>query len=242
MVIYLHWITRKTKHIGHSLINNLSLNNIETLTKCIIVGACLSPTFICQRNGILQRGIGKGGCRGMGHCSRDICHCIMQNTIYHINGVAMGRRMGCFETSSLINGYIDHYSTFRELMQHITGDKMGSLISWHKNRTDDDIYITQLFLYIMTRGIDGIDIGGHRKGEFTQTWKGDIRNHYISTHTCRYSCCCLTYDTAAEHQHLYRIHSWHTADEFTITSLGTLQVIGSIDGGHPTCHLTHGYK
>ena len=102
-----HWLIRQTEHISYGLKGNFPFNDVQSLIQRKVFHASLSPSFVCQPQSITKRSVRKSGRRGVRNCSGNISDSIMNNAIYCINRVAMGCRMRCFKTSSLIYGDIN---------------------------------------------------------------------------------------------------------------------------------------
>ena len=91
--------------------------------------AGLSPTLISKRQCIFQRSIGQGCSRGIWDSTRNISYCIMNDSIDHICRIRMCGWMRCLETATLIDCYINKYSSWLHQFQHIFRDKMRRLIT-----------------------------------------------------------------------------------------------------------------
>ena len=82
-------------------------------------------------------------------------------------------------------------------------------------------------------------IGRRFDVQLAQPRQRDVGNGYVGSQTGSHQGCSLTNHTTAKHQHLSRTHTGHTADQLTLATLRLLQVVGTVQRSHSSCHLTH---
>ena len=119
---------------------------------------------------------------------------------------------------------------------------MGGLVTRHQHTAYHDIYVWQLFPDVMLRRVQRMHIGWGLDIQLAQSWQRDVCDGYFCAQSGSHQGCGLANDTTTQHQYAGRTYTRHTTNQFSLASLGFLQIVGSVQGSHSSCHLTHGLQ
>ena len=101
---------------------------------------------------------------------------------------------------------------------------------------------TEGSLYIVARGVKGLDIGGHGIGHMAQRGQRNIGDGYITAQPGGHKRGIAAYYTGTENKNLGGLYTGHTSYEFAFAALGLFEKAGAFLHRHSACHLAHGYK
>ena len=72
---------RQVPRFGNLLVNNLALNDIESLAEFLIAGTGFAPALVGKLKGIGQCSVGKRKCRGVWYRTGNVRNAVVQDAV-----------------------------------------------------------------------------------------------------------------------------------------------------------------
>jgi len=134
---------------GHGFVDYFAIHHVDSFGKAGIAFAGFYPAHVGYAQGVGKSGICQGHGGGERYGTGDIGYGVMHYAIYFVYRVAVGRRMGCLETTTLVNGDIHHHGSLLQKAKHIPRHEIRGLSTRNQDGTYDKVGGGQFLLYVV---------------------------------------------------------------------------------------------
>ena len=109
---------------GYAAVCDFSVNHVDAFCKCRVVLACLAPSFVGQRYGIGQSGVGERHCRRERYGAGYVGHGVVYYSVDNLGRFGVGGGMRGLKASALVDGHVDHHCARTHDLEHVGCDEV----------------------------------------------------------------------------------------------------------------------